>query len=109
MIPIGFLELGITDLIEILVIALVLFYFYKWVRGTFAIQAALGLVFVILINAGVSILGLSTLNFILRSILDVGVLAVIIIFQPEIRKLCTAWVRIQRWIVSLDGAIPSLW
>lgn len=87
MISIGFLELGVTDLVEILVIALVLFYFYKWVRGTFAIQAALGLVFVILINAGVSILGLSTLNFILRSILDVGVLAVIIIFQPEIRKL----------------------
>ncbi|MEX2601851.1 MAG: diadenylate cyclase CdaA [Balneolaceae bacterium] len=87
MLPIGFLEFGITDLIETLVIALVLFYLYRWVRGTFAIQAALGLVFVILINAGVSILGLSTLNFILRSILDVGVLAVFIIFQPEIRKL----------------------
>lgn len=87
MLPIGFLELGVTDFIEILVIALVLFYLYRWVRGTFAIQAALGLVFVIMINAGVSILGLSTLNFILRSILDVGVLAVIIIFQPEIRKL----------------------
>jgi diadenylate cyclase len=87
LLPIGFIELGLTDLIEILVIALVLFYLYRWVRGTFAIQAALGLVFVILINAAVSILGLSTLNFILRSILDVGVLAVIIIFQPEIRKL----------------------
>jgi len=87
LIPIGFLELGVTDLVEILVIALVLFFLYKWIRGTFAIQAALGLVFVILINAFVSILELSTLNFILRSILDVGVLAVIIIFQPEIRKL----------------------
>lgn len=87
MIPIGFLEFGITDLIETLVIALVLFYLYRWVRGTFAIQAALGLVFIILINAAVSILGLTTLNFILRSILDVGVLAVFIIFQPEIRKL----------------------
>jgi len=87
LIPIGFLEFGVTDLIETLVIALVLFYLYRWVRGTFAIQAALGLVFIILINAAVSILGLSTLNFILRSILDVGVLAVFIIFQPEIRKL----------------------
>lgn len=87
MLPIGFLEFGVTDLIETLVIALVLFYLYRWVRGTFAIQAALGLVFIILINAAVSILGLATLNFILRSILDVGVLAVFIIFQPEIRKL----------------------
>ena len=70
-----------------MVIALVLFYLYKWIRGTFAIQAALGLLFIILINAAVSILGFSTLNFMLRSVLDVGVLAVFIIFQPEIRKL----------------------
>lgn len=85
--PLGFLELGLKDLLEILVIAIVLYYLYRWIRGTFAIHAALGLLFIILINAGVSILGFSTLNFMLRSVLDVGVLAVFIIFQPEIRKL----------------------
>ncbi len=87
MIPIGFLEFGIKDLLETLVIATVLFYLYRWIRGTFAIQAALGLLFIILINAAVSLLGFTTLNFMLRSVLDVGVLAVFIIFQPEIRKL----------------------
>ncbi len=87
MIPIGFLEFGIKDFIEVLIITLVLFYLYRWIRGTFAIQAALGLVFIIIINALVSALGLTTINFILRGILDVGVLAVFIIFQPEIRKL----------------------
>jgi len=86
-IPIGFLEFGIKDLLETLVIATVLFYLYRWIRGTFAIQAALGLLFIILINAAVSLLGFTTLNFMLRSVLDVGVLAVFIIFQPEIRKL----------------------
>tara|TARA_R100001143_G_C3361215_1_gene136148 strand:- start:1284 stop:2093 length:810 start_codon:yes stop_codon:yes gene_type:complete len=85
--PIGFLEFGLKDLLEVMVIALVLFYLYKWIRGTFAIQAALGLLFIILINAAVSLLGFTTLNFMLRSVLDVGVLAVFIIFQPEIRKL----------------------
>lgn len=79
--------MGLKDLLEILVIAIVLYYLYRWIRGTFAIHAALGLLFIILINAGVSILGFSTLNFMLRSVLDVGVLAVFIIFQPEIRKL----------------------
>lgn len=87
MIPIGFLEFGIQDLIEVLIIAAVLFYLYRWIRGTFAIQAAVGLVFIIIINAVVSAMGLTTINFILRRILDVGVLAVFIIFQPEIRKL----------------------
>ncbi len=87
MIPIGFIEFGIKDLLETLVIALVLYYLYRWIRGTFALQAALGLLFIIILNAGVSLLGFSTLNFMLRSVLDVGVLAVFIIFQPEIRKL----------------------
>ena len=87
MIPIGFLEFGIRDFIEVLIITMVLFYLYRWIRGTFAIQAAVGLVFIIIINAAVSALGLTTINFILRGILDVGILAVFIIFQPEIRKL----------------------
>lgn len=86
-IPIGFLEFGLRDLLETLVIATVLYYLYRWIRGTFAIQAAVGLLFIIFINLVVSLLGFTTLNFILRSILDVGVLAVFIIFQPEIRKL----------------------
>jgi len=87
LIPIGFLEFGIRDFIEVLIITMVLFYLYRWIRGTFAIQAAVGLVFIIIINAAVSALGLTTINFILRGILDVGILAVFIIFQPEIRKL----------------------
>jgi len=87
LIPIGFLEFGFKDLLETLIIAFILYYLYRWIRGTFAIQAAIGLLFIILINAAVSILGFSTLNFLLRSVLDVGVLAVFIIFQPEIRKL----------------------
>lgn len=87
MIPIGFLEFGLRDFIEVLIITMVLFYLYRWIRGTFAIQAAVGLVFIIIINAAVSALGLTTINFILRGILDVGILAIIIIFQPEIRRL----------------------
>lgn len=87
MIPIGFLEFGVKDFIEVLIIAAVLFYLYRWIRGTFAIQAAVGLVFIIMVNAVVSALGLTTINFLLRGILDVGVLAVFIIFQPEIRRL----------------------
>jgi diadenylate cyclase len=73
--------------IEILIIAVVLFYLYRGMRGTFAIQAALGLVFLVVINALVGWLGLNTINFILSRILDVGVLAIFIIFQPEIRRL----------------------
>ena len=87
MIPIGFLDFGFMDFIETLLIAGVLVYLYQWIRGTFAIQAAIGIVLLVIINLGIRVLGFSTIDFILSGILDVGILAVFIIFQPEIRKL----------------------
>lgn len=87
MFPIGFLEFGIKDFVETLIIALVLVYLYRWVKGTFAIQAALGILFVVIINVVIGLLGFTTINSILSQILDVGIIALIILFQPEIRKL----------------------
>ncbi|MEX0609479.1 MAG: diadenylate cyclase CdaA [Balneolaceae bacterium] len=87
MFPIGFLEFGIKDFVETLIIALALVYLYRWVRGTFAIQAAIGILFVVILNVIIGLLGFNTINSILSQILDVGIIAVIILFQPEIRKL----------------------
>lgn len=87
MFPIGFLEFGIKDFVETLIIALALVYLYRWVKGTFAIQAAIGILFVVILNVIIGLLGFSTVNIILSQILDVGVIAVIILFQPEIRRL----------------------
>ncbi|MEX0719500.1 MAG: diadenylate cyclase CdaA [Balneolaceae bacterium] len=87
MFPIGFLEFGIKDFVETLIIALALVYLYRWVRGTFAIQAAIGILFVVILNVVIGLLGFNTINSILSQILDVGIIAVIILFQPEIRKL----------------------
>lgn len=87
MIPIGFLDFGIMDFIETLLIAGVLVYLYQWIRGTFAIQAGIGIIFLVLMNLVIRVLGFTTIDFILSGILDVGILAVFIIFQPEIRRL----------------------
>ena len=87
MIPFGLLDFNIISFIETLIIALTLVYLYRWIRGTFAIQAAIGIVLVVLLNFAIGLLGFTTITFILSRILDVGILAVFIIFQPEIRKL----------------------
>lgn len=87
MIPIGFLDFGVYDFVETLLIASVLVYLYRWIRGTFAIQVGIGIILLVIINLGIRVLGFNTINFILSGILDVGILAVFIIFQPEIRKL----------------------
>jgi diadenylate cyclase len=87
LLPLGFLDFGIKDLIETAIIAIAIFYMYRWIRGSFAVPAFFGIIIIFAINALVSVLGLTTINFILRRVTDVGILAVIIIFQPEIRKL----------------------
>ncbi len=85
--PLGFLEFGLKDLVETLIIAMVIVLLYRWIRGSFAVPVVIGLVIVFGVNAAVSMFGLTTINFVLRRLLDVGIIAVIILFQPEIRKL----------------------
>ena len=85
--PIGFLEFGLKDAFETLIIALVLSYLYRLIRGSFAVPAFIGIVLIFAVNAFVSVFNLTTISFLLRSVLDVGILAVFIIFQPEIRRL----------------------
>ena len=85
--PIGFLDFGLLDFIETLIIAGVLVAIYRWIRGTYAIRAGVGILFLLLINFIIRLFGFTTIDFILSAILDVGILAVFIIFQPEIRGL----------------------
>lgn len=87
--PFRFLDFGLVDLIDILLITGLLSFLYRRLKGTLAIQALAGLLLVILVNVVVNLLGFSTLNFILDGMLDLGALALIILFQPDIRKLLT--------------------
>ncbi|MGM0587901.1 MAG: diadenylate cyclase CdaA [Bacteroidota bacterium] len=84
---IAFLEFGIIDLVESMIIAFALYFMYRWVRGTFAIYAGLGLLLVVAINVVMNSIGFTTINRLLSGVLDVGVLAIFILFQPEIRKI----------------------
>ena len=85
--PLGFLDFGLLDFLETLIIAGALVGVYRWVRGTYAIRAGVGILFLLLINFIIRLFGFTTIDFILSAILDVGILAVFIIFQPEIRGL----------------------
>jgi diadenylate cyclase len=84
---IAFLEFGIIDMVESMIIAFALYYMYRWVRGTFAIYAGLGLLLVVVVNVVMNAIGFTTINRLLSGVLDVGVLAIFILFQPEIRKI----------------------
>ena len=73
----------------ILDIAIVVFLFSKMikiVKDSRAWQLLKGIVFLIIATALSSLLGLNILNYILTSVMTYGVLAIIVIFQPELRR-----------------------
>lgn len=78
---------GISDAIEILVVAYLLYQLYRLMRGTIAVQIAFGLGALYLIQFVVQLANMTVLTEVFQYFNEVFVLAIIIIFQPEIRRL----------------------
>ena len=81
-----FLEFSILDIVDILLVAFLLFQLYKLVRGTVAIKIFVGISAIYLLWKLVEVLQMDLLSEILGQFIGVGVLAVIIVFQQELRK-----------------------
>lgn len=76
----------ISGIVDILVVWYFLYKIFMVVRGTKAVQLING-IFIILIFRGLAeLLGLRTLGWLMSQIIDWGFLAIIVIFQPEIRR-----------------------
>jgi len=81
------IPIRLIDIIEIGIFAYVLYKLYNLMRGTIAIQIFLGVLALYLIQVIVSVADMTILNSLFGLIGEVIVLAVIILFQPEIRRL----------------------
>ena len=96
---------GIGDAIEIVVVAYILYQLYRLMRGTIAVQIALGLGALFLIQFVVELADMTVLTTVFSYFNQVFVLAVIIIFQPEIRRLLLLLGRnpiVQRFVRTTD-------
>ena len=84
----GFLQFGVADILDILMVALIIFFLLRSIRGdSTVVNIVLVLVMLVLAQAIASALNMRMMTVLLNALLDVGVLAIIIIFQPEIRHL----------------------
>jgi uncharacterized protein (TIGR00159 family) len=82
----GFLELSIADILDIVLLGLIIFIMFRWIKGTSAMSIFIAIVSLYLIRVVVGAFNMRLMTAIMDMILDVGVLALIVIFQPEIRK-----------------------
>lgn len=77
---------NLTDLLDILVVWYVFYKLMMLVRGTKAVQLFKGVVIIILIKVLSAWLGLHTVSWIMDQIINWGVIGIIVVFQPEIRR-----------------------
>ncbi len=83
---IGFLELRWIDVLDIFLVALLIFQLYRIVRGSLAFNILLGLLFVYIASLIVRSIHMILLSRILGQFAGVGIIAILIVFQPEIRR-----------------------
>ncbi|QVY65096.1 diadenylate cyclase CdaA [Polaribacter sp. Q13] len=81
-----FIEFSLLDVLDILLVATLLYYIYKLLKGTVAINIVIGIAFIFLIWKITQALKMEMLSGILGYLLSGGVIALIIVFQQEIRK-----------------------
>ena len=81
-----FKQLRLTDLIDFLVVWAIIYGLLKLVRGTRAVQMAVGVLGVGLLYQSSVYFGLETLQFVMRNMLLYFGFAILVIFAPEIRS-----------------------
>jgi diadenylate cyclase len=81
-----FIEFSLLDVLDILLVATLLYYIYKLLKGTVAINIVIGIAIVFVIWKITEALKMKMLSNILGTLLGGGVVALIIVFQQEIRK-----------------------
>ncbi|MBS1637310.1 MAG: TIGR00159 family protein [Bacteroidetes bacterium] len=81
-----FISFGIADAVDILLVAIILYQLYKIVKGTSATNIFIGLALIYVVSIIVRAFDLKLLGSVLGKFIDVGVIAVMVVFQQEIRK-----------------------
>lgn len=79
--------LRISDLIDILIVSVIVYYLINLIRETRAMQLVKGIIFLFMAFFLSQWLKLNALNYILGGAMQIGAFAVIVIFQPELRNL----------------------
>ena len=80
-------QIGVNDIIDILIVAFLFYTVMRLIRSTSAARIARSILLLLVVTGLTEIFKLYTLNWILSKILEIGVIALVIMFQPELRRM----------------------
>jgi diadenylate cyclase len=84
---IGFLPFTFLDLLDIVLVSVIIYKLYTVIRGTIASQIFIGLVVILVLSFLAQAASLKAVSWLLSLVTDIWVIAFIVLFQPEIRRL----------------------
>ena len=104
----GLPSLRIVDVLDILIVATLVYYIYRMARGTNVMIIFWALLILLIVWRVADLLGMRLLGALLGAVAGVGLIALVVIFQPEIRKFLlflgtktqldeSLWKRLQFW------------
>lgn len=79
-------EFRFIDLLDILAVAFIIYSVIRFVRQTRAKQLVSGIVILLLVWCAAELLDMTALSVILKSVVDTGIIVLVILFQPELRN-----------------------
>jgi len=86
-----FLQISLKDIIDILLMATVIFYAFRLLRGSQAMRIFIAIVLIYVLYIILSAFEMKLISSFLGALLDMGLIALIIIFQPEIRRFLASF------------------
>ncbi len=97
--------LRIADIIDIILVAVMIYFVLKFIRDSHTVRLLKGVLIIILLVQVVYLMNLHVTSYILSSCAQIGVIALVVIFQPELRRVLDqiGKTRISSWFISESG------
>ena len=81
----GFLNMSFVDFLDIILVAFLIFFLFRWIRGSSAMTILITVVLMLMVRVIVEALNMKLMSALMGAVVDIGILALIVLFQPEIR------------------------
>ena len=81
-----FLHFSWIDILDILLVAALIYLVFRWIRGSTAINIFIAIILVVLVRVLAEALGMKMVSSLLGTLIDMGAVALVVIFQPEVRR-----------------------
>lgn len=85
LLDIGFINISFPDILDILMVAVIIYFAARWIRHSSAMNIFIAILALLLARILVDALDMKMMSSLLGAVIDIGTIALVVIFQPEIR------------------------